>query len=461
MTAGISFSLAVCLSTILIALAVLRSDRLSLGLPFAYLFTLQLNHVPGAYAHLVRPELFATTQYVALGLWHTAVGSSCFVVGLLVARGRQSAGAEGLSGRAVRSTASGSMDLDVRFRVFCLLGGWFFVYGLSPFSSIPSLGALIEKGGAIWILGVMLGLREALTRPDASTGMVWLAALSVYPTLMLILGGFLSYGSAAAIIAMSITAVTLRSMFRVLLGCIILVFIGLTVFVNYFVERDDLREVVWSSNGLETRINAAIEIFSNMEPLNLTNDGQANAFNDRLNQNYFVGLAAERVDNGLVEFRYGQSFYEAAIAVIPRAIWPDKPVFGGSGTIVREMTGLPLSLHTSWGVGQVMEFYINFGWWSLTLGFIFLGWLIGRLDRKAALAVRCGNSHRLLVCFLPAVALIQPIGSFVELCGGAAAAYFAALVWSRVWTIFSKRGRALGRAPVRARKTIRVDESVR
>ena len=52
------------------------------------------------------------------------------------------------------------------------------------------------------------------------------------------------------------------------------------------------------------------------------------------------------------------------------------------------MTGLELNQDTSWGVGNVMEFYINFGLPGVVIGFLVLGWLIGALDFRAASAER-------------------------------------------------------------------------
>ncbi len=381
---SIVLSLVLCGISLFAALFLLRRDGLSLGLPIAYLFALCLEHVPGAYAHLVRPDLFITTEHVALGIWRAAVGSLCFVVGLSIAR----AGRPRIAGRAAfrppQSPFVAPTRLNQRFWFFCLFAGWLFVYGLSPLRGIPSLGALIEKGGAIWMLGVMLGLRDAAARSNVRACMLWLVLLSVYPVLMLILGGFLSYGSAAAIITLSVLAVSVRSIWRVLIGTAVIVALGLTIFVNYFVARDHLRSVLWSGAGFEARVQTVVGVFSRIEPLNLDNDQHATSLDARLNQNYFAGLAAERLDQGWVDFLQGQSFYEAVIAVIPRAVWPDKPVVAGSGTLVRDMTGLELSTETSWGVGQVMEFYMNFGWPSLVIGFALLGWLIGRLDWKAA-----------------------------------------------------------------------------
>jgi biotin transporter BioY len=80
-----------------------------------------------------------------------------------------------------------------------------------------------------------------------------------------------------------------------------------------------------------------------------------------------------------------------------------------------------------------MEFYINFGIPGLIIGFLVLGWLIGRLDHRAALAETRRDYGTTMLFFLPGVALIQPIGSMVELSGSAAAAWLAACFWKWAW----------------------------
>jgi hypothetical protein len=434
MNLSILASLTIYAASVLLLLRTLRSTRLSLGVPFAYLALLFIEHLPGAYAHLVRPDLFDTTSYVEDGVWKTSVGSMCFVAGVMIARSRQHVISRKLAHPSHVRAHLASPPLNKTFWLFCLFGGFIFVYGLTPLRSIPTLGAIVEKGGAVWILGVMLGLRDAISRRDIRSGVFWLLALSVYPLLTLIFGGFLSFGTIAAVVALSALVVSVRSLIKILLSIAIILPILLTVFVNYFLSRDQIRSTTWSSASFAERVDTISDVFSTIELLNLNNNLHANALHTRLNQNYFVGLAADRIDQGLVELRYGASFYDALIAIIPRALWPDKPVFGGSGTIVRDMTGLPLSMTTSWGVGQVMEFYINFGWYSLVLGFITLGWLIGRLDLHAAVAEQRGDARSLFVCFLPAVALTQPIISLIELSGGAFAAYLVAIGWSYAWS---------------------------
>jgi hypothetical protein len=373
----------------------------------------------------MRPELFATSEAVSIGLWLTAVASICFVVGV----GLGETGRRGCSIRIEKSTYSSKFDL------FCLIGGWTFVYGLSPLSQIPSLGALISKGGAVWMLGVVLGLRRALQHFKPKALAYWLAALSVYPIISLVLGGFLSYGTTASIISLSALSVSHKSLKQVLITMFLLIYIGLTIFVNYFAVRGHLRDTIWSNEASrQTKLEVTLNAFKDIDVFDISNDSHAFALDERLNQNYFVGLAAMRIDFGVSELVRGRSLYEGVIAFIPRVLWPEKPVTAGSGTVVRDVTGLNLNVeNTSWGVGQVLEFYINFGWWSLIVGFILLGWIIRRLDFNAAVADVRGDKLTLLKCFLVAVALNQPIGSVVELCSGAAAAYLASLIWFFIW----------------------------
>src|SRR5256885_7581077 len=136
-----------------------------------------------------------------------------------------------------------------------------------------------------------------------------------------------------------------------------------------------------------------------------SNEIHLHALDQRLNQNYFVGLAAKRIEQGQVDYLYGRSLWEGVLATIPRALWPDKPVFGGSPALVSEMTGLTLSDSTSFGVGNVMEFHINFGIAGVVVGFLLIGVLLGALDRAAALAEASGDLGRVFIYFLPAVAL--------------------------------------------------------
>ena len=414
-------SIVLCLASFGVLIWMLRRDGISLGLPIAYLFGLLLIHVPGAIAHVVGGDVLSDSDLTARGIQFAAIGSISFVAGVWIAT--SFAGGELQPAAASRH----------QFWLFCLIAGWCVTYGLSYLGRVPSLGAAIEKGGAAWMLGILLGLRAAMWQGDARRAAIWTGALVVYPVLMLLLGGFLSYGSAAVIIVLSALVISTRSNWRVSLGVVAAAVLGVNLFISYFQHRDEIRGAVWGGAPVEVRVDTAMNMFRNFEWFNPANERHLVSLDQRLNQNYFAGLAASRIAEGHVEYLYGRSVWEGLLSLVPRALWPDKPVFGGSPAIVSEMTGLTLSETTSFGVGNVMEFQINFGVPGLVVGFLVLGGAIGFLDRRAAIAEATGDLGRVFLYFLPAVALIQPNGSLVELTGGAAAALVAAFAWKWGW----------------------------
>jgi hypothetical protein len=415
-------SILICVATEIGLLLLLRKAKLSLGMPIAYLSALHLIHVPGAVAHLFDPGGFLSDiDMTRIGIRFTAIASVCFVAGVWLALFRRPVLPERLAAERKQ------------FRQFCLFGGWIFIYGLSFLRVIPTLGAAVDKAGGVWMLGVLLGLRDAVRRKDHGWTALWLGTLAVYPVLTLLLGGFLSYGSTAVIVVVASLAISTRSLPRVLVGGAVAMVLGISLFISYFLGRGEIREAVWGGAPMAERVDVSMNIVRDFQLFDPSDPKQLLALDARLNQNYFAGLAATRIKNGEVEYLYGRSVLEGILSLVPRAIWPDKPIYAGSPKIVAEMTGLVLSETTSFGVGNVMEFQINFGIPGIIIGFILLGFALGWLDRAAAIADASGNLGRSVVFFLPALALIQPNGSLVELIGGSGAAFFAAKGWEWVW----------------------------
>jgi hypothetical protein len=433
----IVLSVLVCITSFSVLVWFLRQKQVSLGIPIAYLASLLLIHVPGAVAHVVDVNgvLKSGTFFTRIGIGFTAIGTVFFVIGVWLAH-------------------RGQKDPTLRpahrtlFAKFCLIAGAG-VTVLAPFIRLPSVGAVIERGSLIWMLAIILGLKSAINRRDTVQAWKWIAALMVYPTLMLLLGGFLSYGVAALITVLSIVLVTARSPRRVVVGTMLSTVLGISIFISYFEHRGEIRGAVWGGASAEKRISASVGAARDIAVFDSQNPSHLIALDERLNQNFFAGLAAARISSGQSHYLYGRSLWEGFAAMVPRALWPDKPYVAGSGTIVSEMTGLELARNTSFGVGNVMEFQINFGILGIVFGFLLLGWGLGRLDRLAATADAEGALGRTFVYFLPAVALIQPNGSIVEMTGGAVSALVAAYVWKWAWNRWPKptpyRSLAIGR----------------
>jgi hypothetical protein len=426
---GTAFWILLCAAAFIWLAWLLRRDRLSLGLPIAYMISLLLIHVPGAFTPLLSDQFAYNADIIEIGIRFTAIGCLCFVGGVYAARS------------LYRKRHPIYLYVERRvFWHFCLIGGLVVAFGLSFLGDLPSVRSALDRGAMLWTLGVLLALRYAFSQTNIKAMISWGAAALIYPFLILLVG-FLSYGSAAMIIVVSALVISLRSPLKLIIAGTLTVYLGLSVFVNYFAHRTEFREIAWSGASTGERVSAALGMFSDFHWFDPTDDKQLSALDIRLNQNYFVGLAALRIDQEQVSYLNGRSIWEGLQALVPRALWPDKPVYGGSGTIVADMTGLRLNEETSWGVGNVMEFEINFGTAGVIFGFLILGFALGWLDYKAAAADARGDIGKLILFFLVGVALTQPGASIVEMAGGAASAAVAAYIWKWLWQFWLRRSR--------------------
>jgi hypothetical protein len=211
------------------------------------------------------------------------------------------------------------------------------------------------------------------------------------------------------------------------------------MYVTYMRDRDAIRDVVWSGQPLSARVERIRLTLSNVEFFELHNRDHLVRVDDRLNQNLLVGAAVQYMDAGLARFAYGQTLWQGFIAVVPRAIWPTKPVVAGSGSLVTQYTGIEFAEGTAVGIGHVMEAYISFGSAGVLVGFVLLGCIVGFIDRRAGQHLFNGDVRGFAVWFLPGLSFLQVGGSIVELTSSVAAALVAVHLVNRL----------LGRHPVR------------
>jgi hypothetical protein len=445
---SIGASIAICFAGVIGAFLLLRRDRLSLGLPLAFLLLLVLEHVPGAWAISASGFRSSRTEFIEYGIAITSFAILSFFLGLLASR------------YLVRDTRDQQLRLQfssrvvqgapTKFLVFCLIGGWAVVMVFSAID-MASLNAVLSKAGGLWMLGALLGLASGVKRKSIREITIWVAVLLVYP-MMLLLSGFTSGGAASIVIVTTALLIYARSAWTGMLVTAAAAVLGVSLFVSFFSIRDDYRRLAWGGAGLSERVAAISPMFSELELVNPGNREHVYALDQRLNQNYFVGVAATRLGRGDIDFWYGESLWQGLVALVPRAIWPGKPVTGGGGRMLAELTGIDLDEDTAWLVGPVLELYANFALVGVLVGFIFLGYFMGRLDRLCAIRLAEGRFDDSLIFFLPCVALIQPLGSVVELTSGGAAALIAALMWKRAWHSLGHRAAGQMQAGVRPRR---------
>lgn len=104
-----------------------------------------------------------------------------------------------------------------------------------------------------------------------------------------------------------------------------------------------------------------------------------------------------------------QTFESVAAGLIPRALWPGKPVLDAGYQFSQEYYGTPPAERTSAAITPEADLWRYGGWAPVIAGMAFLGWLVRVLDD--VLDIRASPAAALLIVLLwPVVA--TPEGSF-------------------------------------------------
>jgi hypothetical protein len=298
---------------------------------------------------------------------------------------------------------------------------------VAPYASwIPTIGTLVSMGATLAVAGLGLKYWNARTAGDRRWAAIWLLAAGLFPIMTVLGQGFLGFGFAASLCVVVFAVSWSRLRWLQVCAGFLVGYLGLSVYVTYMRDRTEIRDVVWSAGTLERRVERLLHTASRPEWFNLFHVEHLQRVDQRLNQNFLVGSAVDYLDNRFAQFANGETFAAAIVAPIPRALWPEKPVVAGGAELVSRYTGYRFHGTTSVGIGQVMEWYVNFGRWGVMLGFIAIGVVIVAVDRVAASALMAGDARRFLMWYVPGLALIQVGGSFSELTGTAAASFLVA-----------------------------------
>jgi hypothetical protein len=393
------------------------------ALTLAYFLALSVGHVPGVLAYLDPSIISSLAEPTEIGFNVTLIGMTAFIVGAMAARVLPR-----------RTTSAKAYQQTVSPQIFSRLGVRIFTMGIAsyfvvlPFSALlPSLTAFVSAMGALLILGLWVWIYSAVTAKNSAKILLSIAMLPLLPLATLVTGGFLGYGTVwvLSIVAFYFTIARRRVWFYLAVPPVI--FLGLSLFVTYAQQRDDIRDVIWHQNaGIMQRLDKVSKLVTDFQLLDLSDEGHLHSLDQRLNQNSLVGEGVMRHREGEVELRYGTTL--ALWALIPRALWPDKPAVGGGQELVSQFTGITFEEGTSVGVGQVLEFYMNFAMPGVVAGFAVLGFILMRLDQEVMRALAMRNIHSLVICGLPGLALIQPMGNLLEIFVAVASAIVASRI---------------------------------
>jgi hypothetical protein len=380
------------------------------ALTLAYFLGLSLIHVPGLLPFVASDWAGVHFGASRIGFETTIIGMAGFVAG--AAAGARSGPQRGKRAMpvAARELAAVCGRLGRRLAV---IGAAAYLVLLPAAVLLPSANAITSPLISLAALGFWLLFYAAVMQNDKRKLFGTLALLPLLPATTLVSAGFLSCGINWSIAAMAFPFAINRRRWWMYAAAPAAAFVGLSLFTTYMAQRTQLREVIWHGDaGIRQRLELASRMITDFTPLDLASPAQAAALEGRLNQNWLVGEAVLRHDAGEYDFALGGTV--PYWALIPRAIWADKPAVGGSGSLVAEFTGLRFGEGTSIGIGQVMEFYVNFGIGGVIVGFAGLGFALSSLDRRIMIALSEGDFRKLLLLGTPGVSLLNPGGSILE-----------------------------------------------
>ena len=406
-------------AVLLVAAVRWRRKHGGVGLTVAYLLNLWLIHWLAVTLYLIPGYRNNDPRIVELGFEQSVYGVLAFAFGAvalmpLLANLRKNA-------PAVVHVPDQNLP-----RAYIAMGAGAFLL-LSSVGSLPSVTAIVSTGQQLVIVGLGLCCWQAWRQNDYWKFALWIGATLLLPFITIVSRGFIGYGAIAALTILIFVASFIKSPFAITAITIVVGYVGLSFYVTYMRDRGEIREAVWGGQSLGDRITRISTTVENFEWFDPANNDHLDRIDDRLNQNVIVGAAVSRLTD-LGNYARGSTLWDALLALIPRALWPDKPITAGSGNLVTEYTGIEYAPGTSVGIGQVMEFYVNFGTLGVILGFLVMGVIVTLLDQLAAERLRAGDLHGFVLFFLPGIALLQVGGQLVEVTTSAAASIIVAVL---------------------------------
>lgn len=398
------------------------------GLVFSYVLSFGAMHWLVPVLYLL--PWFDTDRVglTALGMRQSAIAMLAFLAGSEIAMGivRRRLQMEPESGDAMPLVDNRIVNL------YFIVGGLLYGIVLPVAGRLPSVTAIVSAGATLGVVAIGLKCWNAWWKHRSVMFWIWLAGTAMLPVVTVMGQGFLGYGFAAMLTVFAFVASFYRPRWQVMTVGLLLAYVGMSVYVTYMRDRDDIRAVVWSGSSVTDRVDQVVETFQATEWFSLESEAHLNRVDGRLNQNFLLGAAIVYIEGGSIEFASGATLWDALIAIVPRALWPDKPDVGGSGNLVADYTGFRFAEGTSVGIGQVMEAYVNFGTEGVVVVFLVIGGVLSLVDRWAFVRLRAGHASRFLLWYMPGLSFLQVGGSFMELTSTAAAGVAVALLLSRL-----------------------------
>lgn len=388
-----------------VALWVATQRATASPLLLAYFFSLSMIHVPGALNYTGTAVQLYNERETFAGFQLTLVGMSVMLASIVLARVLMLARADGV-------VAGPPLAMRTVYRVIVV--GFLTYFFLTPLASmLPSGTALSSTLSGLLPIGFWFWAVSAAKSPQPWPQLfrLGLATLSL-PVITVLTLGFMGFGVGMALTIGVMVLVVWPQRWPLIVAMPFLAYLGLSLGASYFLQRDEIRGAVWGGEAYSERLGATQRIFTDFHFYDVNDPDTVRAIESRLNQNALIGVGLQTHANGYSQLQYGATV--PLWSLIPRALWPDKPMVGGGRNVVSDFTGITFAEGTSVGVGNPFEFFINFGWPGVVGGFVLLGALLAWHDRGLYPALQRNDLRAVILYGLPGLALINPGGNLME-----------------------------------------------
>lgn len=345
---------------------------------------------------------------IVRGMWIAVLSALGVTLGSSLARSRPNMILRSEHGHDKRE----SKEAPYLRRVLVVGSACFLSFLFTPVGNLPTVRTLVAAGFVLVPVGLGMLWRRSRRVGDRSAAVWAMLGTGMLPIMTTVMLGFLGYGIGYAVLAASLGLRIRRWSLPMVVGCAAGIAVGLSLFVSYMGSRDRIR----GAESLGDRIEALGAMVEIVEPFSVNRIDHVSQVASRLDHLTFLGLADRGFESGRVEAGRGQTFKDALLSLVPRALWPDKPNVAGSGNIVADYTGLKFAEGTSVGATLPFEVFVNFREGGVVLIFLVVGWLISRADsRLVALADHGDVGRAVTTAFVGGSVILATAWSLVEM----------------------------------------------
>lgn len=417
-----------------------RRNELGGFIVYSYLLLFILNYWFGALVHASPWNTIFNNEDTIVGFQYSTYGLISFIFGVLIVRPNR---------RNTPNSAVISMTLafkNAKLEQLERYALWFFLpFGagcwiatFTPIGSLPSAASILSSGKTFVVLSICLGAWSTWFRGQMLRYRRWVSLMVLLPVTTVVTSGFIGTGIVMTTTVLAFVAMYFRPRWPLLAALCLMLYSGVSFWTAYEPQRVEIRNAVWGGESYNDRFGAFLKVFDSLRPFDMSDFQHLKSVDDRLNQNGLVG-AAIRTTPSTIPFRQGDTIFDGLLAIVPRLIWRDKPVVAGSGDYVAIHTQTSFAAGTSVGMGQVLEFYINFGLWGVLIGLFLFGVIFRYMDIRLVDALRSGNWNGVVFYFVVGSAMLQNGGALAEITASAAGAAVLCFISSNIlsWSVMS------------------------